>query len=50
MSGIYTQLDQDEWTELENRHVADSGNIYAGKGYKQGFEVKVFVRPVTSKT
>jgi len=46
MSGVFTSLDQDEWIELENRHVADSGTIYAGKDHRKGFEVKVFVREI----
>jgi hypothetical protein len=39
-------LDQDEWKELENRHVSSSGNVYTGIDYKKGFEVKVFVREI----
>lgn len=44
MSGAYTLLDQDEWIELPDRHVQSSGNIYAGKEFKNGYKVKVFVK------
>ena len=46
MSGTYTTLDQDEWKELAGRHISKSGTIYAGKGYKEGYEIKVFVSKI----
>jgi hypothetical protein len=46
MSGIFTCMDQDEWNEIKDRHVHSSGNVYAGKEYREGYEVKVFVRRV----
>jgi hypothetical protein len=46
MPGEYTQLDKDEWTELPDRHVHKSGNVYAGKEYHDGFNVRVFVRKI----
>lgn len=44
MPGEYTQLDTDIWEELPNRHVYKSGNLYAGKEYSEGYDVRVFVR------
>lgn len=44
MSGAFTMLNQDEWKELSDRHVSNSGTIYAGKEYRDKYEVKVFVR------
>jgi hypothetical protein len=44
MSGIFTCMDQDEWQEIPNRKVVSSGNAYVGKDYKDGYEVKVFIK------
>jgi len=49
MSGAFTLLDQDEWEELQDRHVQASGNIYAGKDYTKDHEVKVFVKKEKKK-
>jgi hypothetical protein len=40
----YTQLDKDQWKEIPDRHVHKSGNVYAGKEYSKGYEVRIFVR------
>ncbi len=44
MPGEYNQLDKDDWIEILDRHVHKSGNVYAGKVYAEGYEVRVFVR------
>lgn len=46
MPGEYAQLDKDEWKELPDRHIHKSGNLYAGKTYSEGYEVRVFVRKI----
>jgi hypothetical protein len=46
MPGEYTQLDKDIWKELPDRKVVKSGNIYAGKEFIEGYEVRVFVRKI----
>jgi len=32
--------------ELTDRHIHKSGNVYAGKEYIEGYEVRVFVRKI----
>jgi hypothetical protein len=49
MTGEYTMLDKENWTELPARHVHRSGNVYAGKVYTEGYEVRVFIRKLTDK-
>ena len=49
MPGEYTTLDKDIWIEIPDRHVHKSGNVYTGKEYNDGFEVRVFVRKLTDK-
>jgi hypothetical protein len=44
MSGSYIQLDEDVWTEIPDRHIHKSGNVYASKVYKNGYEVRLFIR------
>jgi hypothetical protein len=44
MSGSYIQLDEEVWTEIPNRHIHRSGNVYASKVYKNGYEVRLFIR------
>ena len=46
MPGEYTLLDKDIWNELPDRHVHKSGNVFAGKGYAEGYEVRLFVRKI----
>lgn len=46
MPGEYTQLDKDDWKEIPDRHVHKSGNVFAGKGYTEGYEVRLFVRKI----
>ena len=47
MPGEYTQLDKDDWKEILDRHVHRSGNVFAGKSYTDGYEVRLFVRKIT---
>lgn len=49
MTGEYTMLDKDKWIEITDRHVHKSGNVYAGKQYNDGYDVRVFVRKLTDK-
>jgi hypothetical protein len=49
MPGEFTCLDKDEWKELPDRHVHKSGNVYAGKEYTEGYEVRVYVRKVENR-
>lgn len=49
MPGEYTQLDKDDWKEIPDRHVHKSGNVYTGKQFVEGYEVRVFVRKLTDK-
>jgi hypothetical protein len=44
MSGSFIVLDETEWFEIEDRRVHMSGNVYVGKGYKKGYDVRVFLR------
>ena len=46
MVGEFTTLDKDEWREIPDRHVHRSGNVFAGKGYMDGYEVRLFVRKI----
>jgi hypothetical protein len=49
MPGEYTVLDKDIWKELPNRHVHKSGNVYTGKEYTEGYEVRVYVRKINEE-
>lgn len=49
MTGEYTMLDKDKWIEIPERHVHRSGNVYTGKQFMEGYEVRVFVRKLTDE-
>jgi hypothetical protein len=49
MPGEFNCLDKDIWKELPDRHVHKSGNVYAGKEYNEGYEVRVFVRKISEE-
>jgi hypothetical protein len=46
MPGEYIMLDKDEWQEIPNRHIHKSGNVYAGKEYTVGYEVRMYIRKI----